>query len=196
VFVEDTAVVLDELAVIARPGAASRRAETRSVAEALGTLRPLAHIVEPGTLDGGDVLRVGRRLYVGVGGRTNREGVEQLRAIVRPHGYEVHAVEARGCLHLKTAVTCVADDLLLVNPAWVDPSSFDGVRTLAVDPAEPYAANALLVHGRVIHAAHFPATRRRLQDAGVRVVPVPAAELAKAEGGVTCGCLLVAAGRA
>ena len=191
VFVEDTAVVLDELAVIARPGAESRRGETAAVAEALGTLRPLARVVAPGTLDGGDVLRVGRRLYVGVGARTNGEGVAQLRAFAAPFGYDVRAVTTRGCLHLKSAVTAVADDLLLVNPDWVDPAAFDGLRTLAVDPTEPFAANALLVNGRVLHGAHFPATRRHLEAAGVRVVPVPAAELAKAEGGVTCGCLLV-----
>jgi dimethylargininase len=191
VFVEDTAVVLDELAVLARPGAASRHAELPAVAEALGALRPLAAIAPPGTLDGGDVLRVGRRLYVGVGGRTNAAGAAQLRALVVPHGYTVREVAPRGCLHLKTAVTAVADDLLLVNPAWVDPSVFDGMRTLAVAPAEPFAANALRVGGTVLHGAHFPATRRRLVAAGIAVVPVPAAELAKAEGGVTCGCLLV-----
>jgi dimethylargininase len=191
VFIEDTAVVLDELAVITRPGAASRRGETAAVADALGAYRPLARVEPPATLDGGDVLRVGRTLYVGVGARTNAAGVEQLRAIVAPLGYAVSAVAFRGCLHLKTAVTVVAPGLLLVNPAWVDAASLGGLPSVAVDPSEPFAANALLVGGRVLYGAQFPLTRGRLTAAGVDVVPVPAAELAKAEGGVTCCCLLV-----
>lgn len=192
VFVEDTAVVLDELAIVARPGAESRRGETAAVAEALAAWRPLAAIAAPATLDGGDVLRVGRRLWVGVGGRTNAAALDQLRALAAPLGYDVRGVATRGCLHLKTAVTAVADDLLLANPDWVDADAFDGLRSLAVHPAEPFAANALRVRDRVLHAAHFDRTRLRLTAAGVTVVPVPAAELAKAEGGVTCGSLLVA----
>ena len=139
---------------------------------------------------GGDVLRVGRRIWVGVGARTSVEGAERLRALAAPLGYDVRAVTTRGCLHLKSAVTAVADDLLLVNPDWVDPDVF-GLRTLAIDPAEPFAANALLVNGRVLHGAHFARTRRRLEAAGVHVIPVPAEELAKAEGGVTCCSVLV-----
>jgi dimethylargininase len=191
VFVEDAAVVLDELAVITRPGAESRRAETAAVAAALRVHRPLAEIVAPGTLDGGDVLRVGRRVWVGVGARTNADGLAQLRSLAAPLGYDVRGESFRGALHLKTAVTAVADDLLLVHPEWVDASAFGGLATIAIDPAEPFAANALLVNGRVLHGAQFERTRLRLVRAGVSVVPVPAAELAKAEGGVTCGCLLV-----
>lgn len=190
VFIEDTAVVLDELAVITRPGAASRRAETVAVAEALRAYRPTFEI-NSGTLDGGDVLRVGRRIYVGIGGRTNKAGVDQLRKLTAAHGYEVRAVRFTGCLHLKTAVTLVGKSRLLVNPDWVDPTVFDGERALAVDPLEPFAANALLIGKRVLHGEQFPRTRRLLEIAGLRVVPVPAGELAKAEGGVTCCCLLV-----
>ena len=194
VFVEDTAVVLDELAVITRPGAASRRRETIAVAEALRELRPISRIRAPGTLDGGDVLLVGRRIYVGVGARTNEAGVEQLRALTEPHGYVLRSVRFTGCLHLKSAVTLVGDGLLLVNPEWVEPTVFDGERTLAIDSTEPFAANALLVGERVVlHGEQFQRTRQILESAGVRVVPVPAAELAKAEGGVTCCSLLVAA---
>jgi dimethylargininase len=191
VFIEDTAVVLDELAVITRPGAASRRAETIGVTESLRALRPIARIREPGTLDGGDVLRIGRRIYVGVGARTNDAGVDQLRALTALHGYEVRAVRFTGALHLKTAVTLVGDELVLVNPAWVDATLFEGARSLSIDPREPFAANALLIGERVLHGEQFPKTRRVLETAGVSVVPVPAAELAKAEGGVTCCCLLV-----
>jgi dimethylargininase len=191
VFIEDTAVVLDELAVITRPGAESRRAETSAVAEALQAHRRTVEIHSPGTLDGGDVLRVGRRIYVGVGGRTNKSGVDQLRTLTAPHGYTVRAVRFTGCLHLKTAVTLIGVGRLLANPDWIDPTVFDGERVLAIDPLEPFAANALLIGKRVLHGEQFPRTRRILEKAGVRVVPVPAAELAKAEGGVTCCCLLV-----
>lgn len=191
VFIEDTAVVLDELAVITRPGAPSRRAETAGVADALRALRPVAELRAPATLDGGDVLRTGRTIYVGVGGRTNAAGVDQLRALVAPHGYEVRAVTFSGCLHLKTAATFIGDGQLLVNPDWVDATRFHGLRALAIDSREPFAANALLVGDRVLHGAEFERTRRILEEAGVQVVPVPAGELAKAEGGVTCCSLLV-----
>jgi dimethylargininase len=191
VFVEDVAVVLDELAIVTRPGAASRRGETAVVAAALEGLRPLATIAAPGTLDGGDVLRIGRRIYVGIGGRTNESGTEQLRAIVAPYGYSVKPIAVRGALHLKTAVTQISDDLVLVNPEWVDDTSFDGMGALPVHPGEPFAANALLVGERLIHGAQYERTRRRLEAVNLCVVPVPMAELAKAEAGVTCCSILV-----
>ena len=133
VFVEDTAVVLDELAVLTRPGAQARRDEVASVAAALAEWRPLAGIVSPGTLDGGDVLRIGRRLYVGASARSNAAGIAQLAALVEPHGYSVQAVATSGCLHLKSAVTALADDLVLIQPAWVDARVFVHVRQ--IDPA-------------------------------------------------------------
>jgi dimethylargininase len=191
VFVEDTAVVLDEIAVVTRPGAESRRAETAAVSAALARHRPLAHIAAPGTLDGGDVLRLGRRLHVGRSGRSNDAGITQLRALVGAHGYEVIPVEFTGCLHLKSAVTEVADRLLLVNPAWVEAAAFPGWAALEVDPAEPDAANALRIGAAVVYPSHHAATARRLEGAGVRVLPVPAGEVAKAEGGVTCCSLIV-----
>ncbi len=191
VFIEDAAVVVDEVAVITRPGAESRRAETAAVAAALRPLRPLAEIAAPGTLDGGDVLRLGRVLYVGTGARSNAEGAAQLRAILAPFGYEVREARFEGCLHLKTAATAVGEALVLVNPAWTDARQFEGARVVEADPAEPFAANALLAGAAVIHADVFARTRRRLEAAGVRVVPVPAGELAKAEGGVTCCSLLL-----
>ena len=191
VFIEDTAIVLDELAIITRPGALSRRRETGLVREALKAHRPLADIASEGTLDGGDVLRIGRRLLVGAGPRSNAEGRRQLSALAAPSGYSVESIAFTGCLHLKTAVTLVADDIVLFNPAWVSASALGAVRTIAVDPAEPFAANAVLVNGSVIHAAEFPRTRERLERAGISVTSVPAGELAKAEGGVTCCSLLV-----
>lgn len=191
VFVEDTATVLDEIAIITRPGAASRRPEIGSTASALAAHRPLAHIQAPGTLDGGDVLVAGRRLYVGLSTRTSRAAVEQLAGTLRPLDYEVIPVAFAGCLHLKSGVTRVADGLLLVNPDWVDPKVFRGHRAVAVDPAEPHAANALALGGAVIHPAHHPRTRARLEAEGLRVEPLAMTELAKAEAGVTCCSLLL-----
>lgn len=191
VFVEDTCVVVDELAIITRPGAESRRPETAAVAEAVACHRALRHIEPPGTLDGGDVLRIGRTLFVGRSLRTNDEGIEQLRRILAPLDYQVHAVALHGCLHLKSAVTQVGPRTILVNPAWIDMDAFAGYEQIEVDPAEPFAANALLVGDRVIHPAGYPRTRARLESRGIGVVSVDVSELAKAEGGVTCCSLLL-----
>jgi dimethylargininase len=194
VFVEDVALAFDEVALVTRPGAVSRRPETTAVAEALASFRPLRHIEPPGTLDGGDVLRLGPDVFVGVSSRTTGGAVAQLDAILRPLGYTVRAVAVEGCLHLKTAVTQVAHDTVLLNPAWVSASQFEGWRIVEVDPAEPMAANALLVGNVVVHPAAFPLTRRRLQAAGIPIRAVDVSEIAKAEGGVTC-CSLVFSGQ-
>jgi dimethylargininase len=191
VFVEDTAVVFDDVAVIARPGAESRRGEVYTVAERLAAHRPLAWIEAPATLDGGDVLVVGDRVFVGQSSRTSHEAVGQLAGILHPLGYRVIPVQFGGCLHLKSAVTRVADGVVLLNPAWVQPSVFGGLRVVEVDPLEPHAANALALPGCVVHPAHHPRTRARLEAEGLRVEPLEMAELAKAEAGVTCCSLLV-----
>jgi dimethylargininase len=200
VFVEDTAVVLDEVAVITRPGAESRRAEVDSSAATLARHRKLAYIEAPGTLDGGDVLTVGRIVYVGLSARSNHAGIEQLRVHLGPYGYRVVAVPLKGCLHLKTAATQVgqlksaatevAPGLLLINPEWVDKSAFQGMDFIEVDPAEPFAANAVLVGGAVVYPASYPRTRARLQQHGLDVRVVDMSETEKAEGGVTC-CSLI-----
>ncbi|MDH3743497.1 MAG: dimethylargininase [Acidobacteriota bacterium] len=190
VFVEDIAVVLDEVAIITRPGTRSRRRERLSITQALEPFRRLARIRAPGTLDGGDVLRIGRTLYVGQSIRSNEEGRRQLRAVVSGYGYSVRRVAVVDCLHLKSAVTVVAEDNLLFNPGWVDANAFQGVQAIAVDPEEPAAANALLVAGRVVLPAQHPRTIERLSRSGFDVRPVDVSELTKAEGGVTC-CSLV-----
>ncbi|HEV2671541.1 MAG TPA: arginine deiminase family protein [Gemmatimonadales bacterium] len=186
VFVEDAALVLDEVAVITRPGAPTRRGEIESLANVLSVYRPLLRIQAPGTLDGGDVLRVGRTLYVGLSSRTNGAGVSQLEALLKQWCYEVIPVAVSGCLHLKSAVTQVAEHMLLINPRLVPAECFAPLELIAVAPAEPDGGNALWIGPAVIYPAHYPATRERLERAGVRVVPVPGSELAKAEGGVTC----------
>ena len=190
VFVEDVAVVIDEVAVMTRPGAPSRRGEGDAVAMALAPYRTLRAIEAPGTLDGGDVLRIGRRVFVGESARSNADGIAQLRAILAPHGCSVEGVPTRGCLHLKSAVTALDDDTVLLQPAWVDRAPFAGYRIVEVDPAEEHAANALRVGARVISPACFPRTHARMRAAGFEVVPVDVSELQKAEGAVTC-CSLV-----
>jgi dimethylargininase len=186
VFVEDIAVVFDELAIVTRPGALSRRAETAAVAEVLRPLRMVHSIAPPGTIDGGDVLTVGRRVFIGESLRTNAAAIAQMRAILAPQGYTVIVVAVRGCLHLKSAVTAIADDTLLINRDWAQSDPFRTFHLLDVDPAEPMGANALRLHDRVIYPAAFPRTRARLERGGLRVVDVDISEIAKAEGAVTC----------
>jgi dimethylargininase len=190
VFVEDVAVVLDEVAIMTRPGAQSRRGEGRAVAAALSAHRPLLAIEAPGTLDGGDVMRVGRTLYVGQSARSNAAAVTQLRELIAPLGYTVESVPMRGCLHLKSAVTAVAEKTLLINPEWVDTAGFSGFRLIEIDPQEPHAANALRIGDSLIYPSCFPRTQARLQAAGIKVNALDVSELQKAEGAVTC-CSLV-----
>jgi dimethylargininase len=190
VFVEDIAIVLDEIAVLTRPGAASRRAESATIAAALAPFRTLVAIEAPGSLDGGDVLRIGRTLYVGMTARSNAAGIAQLQALVAAHGYAVQPVAVSGCLHLKSAVTAVADDTVLLQPAWVARGTFARLRTIEIDPSEPHAANALRVGAGVVYPDCFPRTRERLERAGVSPTCVDVSELQKAEGAVTCCSIL------
>jgi len=184
-------VVLDEVAVVTRPGAESRRGEVESIAAVLSDFRPVRRMTGEGvTLDGGDVLRLGRTLYVGNTPRSSAGGINALRTFVAPFGYEVREVPVSGALHLKSAVTQVGPEWILVNPSWVDPGWFDDYDALTVDPDEPFAANAVLVNEVVIHSTAFPRTQAMLRAHGVRVIGVDASELAKAEGGVTCCSLL------
>jgi len=191
VFVEDVAVVLDEGAVICRPGAESRRAETPLVVEALARHgHPLQEIQAPGTIDGGDVLVIGRYVFVGSSARTNRAGLDQLNRTLARAGYTVRVVPVHGCLHLKSAATAVAPGTVLINREWVPADAFAGLSLVDIDPQEPYAANALALAGAVLYPTSFPRTRERLESRGLRVRPVEVDELQKAEGGVTC-CSLI-----
>ena len=186
VFVEDVAVVLDDVAIMTRPGAVSRRDEGIAVAQLLQRYRPLRGIVAPGTLDGGDVLRVGRTLFVGQSGRSNAAGIAQLTRIAGDVGVEVQAVPIQGCLHLKSAVTAPRDDTLLVQPRWIDASGFPGFRIIEVDPDEEHGANVLRIGDTLVMPDNFPRTRKRLEDVGFAVVTVDVSELQKAEGATTC----------
>ncbi len=191
VFIEDTALVFDEIAVMTHPGAESRRSELPAVEQALAPRRALARIEPPGTLDGGDVLVVAHRVFVGRSARTNDTGIEQLATILRPFEYVVEPVPVLGCLHLKSAVTAVGPETLLINRAWTRVDAFRAYDVVDVHPFEPAAANALRVGEHVIYPAEFPRTAERLERRDLELHTVPAGELAKAEGGVTCCSLIV-----
>lgn len=196
-FVEDMTVVLDEVAVMARPGAVSRRGEVDGVEDVVARYREVVGIDTPGTLDGGDVLCVGKRIFVGWSSRTNGAGIAQLRALVSKFGYQVDAVDVHRCLHLKSAVTAVGEGTLLGNAAWVDRGAFGDLEWIEVDPSEPQAANALWVGDGVIypraHARTAELLRAHLDKRGLSLHLVDVSELAKAEGGVTCCSLILEA---
>ncbi|NWF63213.1 MAG: dimethylargininase [Chloroflexi bacterium] len=191
VFVEDTAFILPEVAVITLPGANSRKPEIETIIPALAPYRPLIHITQPATLDGGDVLVLGKQIFIGMSTRSAPQAVSQLNETLAPYGYTARSVEMTDCLHLKTAVTRVDDTTLLINRNWVDASNFPGFDLIDIDASEPFAANCLPILGNVIYPATFPKTRARLEQRGFSVAPVDLSELAKAEGAVTCCSLII-----
>ena len=195
VFVEDAAVVLDEIALIAMPGAASRQGEATSMGDILEQYRPLERMALPATLDGGDVLRVGRRLYVGQSTRTNAAGAEWLARMAEPHGYTVIPVPVGGSLHLKTACTALDEETILANPDWVDTRVFDGMRILCVEPGEPWAGNVLRIGETVLMNAGSPRTADNVRAAGYPVAGIDISEFGKAEAGLTCLSLVFRRGR-
>jgi dimethylargininase len=186
VFVEDPVIVLDEVAVIARTGAESRRKEAESLARALEPFRKLEYINAPGTLEGGDVMRIGKNIYVGLSPRSNENGIAQLSKILQPFGYTVAALSLRNCLHLKTACSYIGGNTILLNRAWVDTALLSKYRMLDVAGEEPWAANALRVGDTVLFPASFPETQKILENTGLRVHPLELSELQKAEGSATC----------
>jgi dimethylargininase len=190
VFVEDPALVLDEIAVVTRMGAESRRGESESLTTALARFRPLARLREPATLEGGDVLRMGKTLYVGLSRRTNAEGAKQLAELVEPLGYRVAPVKVTGCLHLKSACCVVSGDTVLMNPALFDSSAVRGYNCLCVPPEEPWAADVLRIADTVLIPSSFPRTKQFLEASGFNVQPIDVSELMKAEAGVTCMSLV------
>lgn len=191
VFIEDTAVVLDEVAVMLRPGSQSRRSELEGVEHVLKQYRTLRRIESPGTLDGGDLLRIDNVIFAALSTRSNQSGIDQLRRVVRDYGYSVRTVEAVQCLHLKSAVSAIAPGTLLINPDWVSRSVFKDYELVDVDAEEAHAANALLVGQSVIYPSSFPRTQESLVKHGINVVTVDLSELQKAEGAVTCCSLIL-----
>lgn len=184
-FVEDTCVMLPVAAVITIPGAPSRRGEAESVARAVAPLVE-THRIEGGTLDGGDVLRLGRRYLIGLSERTDKQGADELSRIVREHGAEAQYVEVARGLHLKSAVTPLSEDTVLGLASFLDDRAFSDTTKLIVPEEEAPAANVLAVNGTIVMADGFPETRERLARAGYRVIICDISEFAKADGGLTC----------
>jgi len=193
-FVEDTAVVLGSAALITRPGEPSRRGETADVAKLLGSRLRIESVESPGTIDGGDVLVVGKTVFVGLSTRTNEDGAQCLEALARREGYTLERVEVGGSLHLKTAVTALSDTTVVINRNWVDPGPFRKFEMIDVDPAEPFGANVLRCGKTILYSSDFPRTLERLRPHAEEVRTLPFSELLKAEAGLTCCSLLVEAG--
>jgi dimethylargininase len=189
-FVEDPAIVLDELAIICPLGTDIRRKEAASLAAALEPYRKLAYVKLPGMLEGGDVLRIGKKLFVGLTQRSNAEGIRQLAVITEHYGYNLTAVPVTGCLHLKSAVTYLGRNTLLGNRSWFHWKRFEGFDWVDVDPEEPHAGNALAIGESIVFPASFPKTLARIEAKGFRVESLDISELQKAESGLTCSSLL------
>jgi dimethylargininase len=194
IFVEDTAVVLDELAVMTRPLSETRQREVATVSAALEGHRPRVFIQDPGTLEGGDVLRVGRQLFVGLSSRTNQAGYVQFSKIAERHGYRVAPVRVGGCLHLKTAVTALDENTLLINPRWVETGPFNGYAQVHVPETEPFAANCLAVNGMIHLSARWVRTRELLEQLGYATRALRISEFEKAEAGLTCMSIIFKSG--
>lgn len=189
-FVEDPAIVLDEIAVMTRPGAESRRGEGKTLAAAIEPFRELRWIEAPGTIEGGDVMRVEKTLYVGATARSNAEGAAQLAEFVRPFGYSVRRVDVRGCLHLKSGCVYLGQGLVLANRGFVDSNAIRDVRIVDVPPNEPDAANVLTLESKAMLPDCFPRTAELVSGLGWQVMPLDISELRKAEAGVTCSSLI------
>jgi dimethylargininase len=191
VFIEDTAIVLDELAIMSSMGAPSRQPEPAGIEPELRRHRDeIVRIEPPATLEGGDVLRVGKTLLVGLTSRTNGRGIARLSEIVTPRGYLVVPVRLSGCLHLKTACTALPDGTLLLNPAWIDLGALLGFELLAVHDDEPHAANVVVAGDVVCTGEASPGTVAELVRRGFDVRTTDLSELAKADGCATCLSLL------
>jgi dimethylargininase len=191
VFVEDTAVVIEGKAIIAAMAAETRRGETDAVEQRLSKFFQIERFASPAMLDGGDVLRIDRRIFVGLSPRTNREAAEQLAEILAPDGYEIVTVAVRHVLHLKSACTHVGEDLILLRPGYLDEAPFDAYRTIIVPESEPHAANCLSVNGRVLIPTEAPRTRAMLEKHGYTTVELDISESRKAAGLLTCSSIIL-----
>ena len=186
VFVEDCVVVLKELAILTHPGAESRRAEVEGLATVLKPFRELHYIQPPSIVDGGDVLVIGKQIWVGLSNRSDQSAIDQMQKITAPHHYKVHGVNVTGCLHLKSAVTQVGKQTVLLNPNWIDASIFSDFEIIETHPDEPHAANALYLKETVVFPKAYPLTAQRLIDADIKIIQLDNSEVTKAEGALTC----------
>ena len=189
-FVQDTAVVLDEICVIASMGAATRQGEVSEVERLVSPLRKIRRILPPATLDGGDVVQIGKRLYVGHSTRTNARGIVALDRLVEPFGYTVVPVHVNGGLHLTTGCGVINDETVLLNPRWLDAHAFRGLRQLHVPESEPWAANTIRVDNAVCLEDRAPRTLELVQPFAERIDKLDISEFRKAEGSLSCLSLI------
>lgn len=189
-FVEDTAIVVDELAIICSMGVPSRRGETALIKRELARYREIAHVSLPATIEGGDVLRIGRKMFVGQSSRTNLGGIEEIARILRPYGYRVRPVRTKGSLHLKSACTAIDEETLFVNPDWVELDAFGGFHLVHTPAEEPWSANILRVGSTVCAQAGFPRALELMERVAGKVETIDISELRKAEAGLTCSSII------
>lgn len=185
-FVEDTAIIVDEVGIITSMGAASRRSETLLVEQELSRFREIKHIRLPAQLEGGDVVRLGKKVFVGLSRRTNVQGVEALKRILEPFGYQVRPVRVKGSLHLSTACSAVNEETVLINPRWIDREAFEGVNVLTIPEDEPWAANTLRINGTLCVEAGVPRTIELVSRWTKRIEVLDISEFRKAEGSLSC----------
>lgn len=190
VFVEDPVVLLDEVAILTMPFSPSRKGEVRNIEPAIRELRRIEKITAPGTLEGGDVLKIGKTLYVGLSRQTNQEGFSQFRGFVEPFGYTVVPVRTHGSLHLKTAVTALDNSTLLMNSEWIDAAPFSKFETVSVPKEEAFAANVIVRGPHVLMHEGFFRTRMLVEARGFEVHTLDISEFLKAEAGLTCMSVL------
>ena len=167
VFVEDTMLVLPEVAIALRPGAESRRGEVQSVTEHVMHYRPVHAIDSPATVDGGDLLVIDRHIHIGLSSRSTTDGLDQLQRLLDPWGYTLHGIPIDRCLHLKSAATAIGNGAVLCNPDWIDPALLHAKTVIECDPSEPDGANALLVAGELV-TGRFPKTNK---DCRMQAIP-------------------------
>ncbi len=185
-FVEDTAVVCAQAAIIAPLGASSRQGEQDTIEPVLARHRPIVRVVNPALFEGGDVLQVNDTFYIGLSERTNRAGAQAFCAAVSAHGYQCHAVLCGPGLHLKTDVNVIGGNTLLVSPHFMDYPEFEGFERIVVEDDEAYARNCLFVNGTIIVPDGFPKTLARIKALGRPVVVLDVSEYRKMDGGLTC----------
>lgn len=190
VFVEDTAVITKEFAVITPMGTKSRKDEPDKIAEILKQYRPLKYINKNTSLEGGDIVQAEDTFYVGISSRTNHEGFENLAEILLPQGYKIVPVQVYGCLHLTTGSTYIGNNTMIANPAWVDVSKFEGMEVIEIEPDEPWAGNAIQANGKLLFPSSSNKTSKKVSAKGFEVYTVDISELEKAEAGLTCMSLL------
>ena len=191
VFVEDPIIVLDEVAILTSMGVASRREESQAMEAFFKAYRKVEQILLPARIEGGDVLKIGKTLFVGESARTNLQGIQALRSIVSPFGYTVISVKVTGCLHLKTGVTALDDTTVLINSKWVDAKAFEAFSQIDVDPREPFGANVLKIGTTLCMNEAFPRTLSLVKQQGYTVESVNISEFVKAEAGLTCMSVLM-----